>query len=149
MFGYDIIYPEDLGYTTKYVDNIFSTISKIVEKRQSGTINIVFLDDESIKNLNNNYRQKDSYTDVLSFHYFDDFWELEDEDTAGEVILSKTKILEQAVELWHSPADEFYRLLIHSLLHILGYDHIQENDYKIMQSLENQIWEEVFGEKDK
>ncbi|USN57724.1 MAG: rRNA maturation RNAse YbeY [Candidatus Peribacteria bacterium] len=73
MFGYDIIYPEDLGYTTKYVDNIFSTISKIVEKRQSGTINIVFLDDESIKNLNNNYRQKDSYTDVLSFHYFDDF----------------------------------------------------------------------------
>ncbi|USN59471.1 MAG: rRNA maturation RNAse YbeY [Candidatus Peribacteria bacterium] len=38
---------------------------------------------------------------------------------------------------------------MHSLLHILGYDHIQENDYKIMQSLENQIWEEVFGEKDK
>lgn len=99
MFGYDIIYPEDLGYETKYVDNIFSTISKIVEKGQSGTINIVFLDDESIKNLNNNYRKKDSYTDVLSFHYFDDFSELADEDTAGEVILSKTKILEQAVEL--------------------------------------------------
>jgi probable rRNA maturation factor len=58
-------------------------------------INIVFLDDNSIKNLNKKYRNIDSSTDVLSFHYFDDFSTLNKDEIAGEIILSLEKITEQ------------------------------------------------------
>jgi rRNA maturation RNase YbeY len=58
----------------------------------------VFVDDDSIQKLNNNYRQIDSVTDVLSFHYFDNFSELLPDDIAGEIILSENKIISQAIE---------------------------------------------------
>jgi ssRNA-specific RNase YbeY (16S rRNA maturation enzyme) len=55
----------------------------------------VFLDDISIKNLNKMYRNVDSTTDVLSFHYFDDFSFLSKNDIAGEIVMSENKIIFQ------------------------------------------------------
>jgi probable rRNA maturation factor len=67
------------------------------------------------------------------------------EDIAGEIILSENKITSQAKEYWLGEEKEFYKLLIHSILHILWYDHIEDNDYEIMQEKETLIWNEVFG----
>jgi probable rRNA maturation factor len=67
---------------TKYIDTILELVSNKVLKTQKGTLNIVFLDQESIKNLNKEYREIDKTTDVLSFHYFDNFDELNNEDIA-------------------------------------------------------------------
>jgi probable rRNA maturation factor len=58
----------------------------------------VFVDDDSIQKLNKDYRHMDKVTDVLSFHYYDDFSELVPEDIAGEIILSENKITSQAKE---------------------------------------------------
>jgi ssRNA-specific RNase YbeY (16S rRNA maturation enzyme) len=66
----------------KVIDSLLSTCSKVCNKEQNGTINIVFLDDFSIKNLNKKYRKIDKTTDVLSFHYFSDFNELHEMDIA-------------------------------------------------------------------
>jgi probable rRNA maturation factor len=83
----------------------------------------------------------------LSFHYFEDFSALKTSDTAGEIILNEWKIKTQAIEyeLWEER--EFYKLLIHSMLHILWYDHEEEEDYELMNSLENIIWKEIFEKK--
>jgi probable rRNA maturation factor len=144
MFHYTFIHKADFTIQNFYIDTIFFTISKIVHKTQKWTINIVFLDDDSIKNLNKTYREKNTSTDVLSFHYFDTFEHLSKDEIAWEIILSQTKIISQwrEYELWTEK--EFYKLLIHSILHILWYDHEEENEYQVMQKLEDQIWKEVF-----
>jgi probable rRNA maturation factor len=144
MFKYNIIDKPKFNIDEKLIDNIFLIISNIVKIEQNWTLNIVFLDDDSIKNLNKNYRNIDKTTDVLSFHYFDDFWNLSEDDIAWEIILSENKIIFQWNEYWLWAEKEFYKLIIHSILHILWYDHELDNEYIIMQDLESKIWLEVF-----
>ncbi|MDD3145519.1 MAG: rRNA maturation RNase YbeY [Candidatus Gracilibacteria bacterium] len=145
MFNYNILTKPSFTINKKTIDSIFKSIFNIVDIIQKGTLNIVFLDDDSIQNLNKNYRNIDTSTDVLSFHYFDDFSQLQAEDIAGEIILSENKIKIQAIEYSLGEEKEFYKLIIHSVLHILGFDHELDNDYLIMQDLEDKIWKEVFG----
>lgn len=145
MFQYILNNKPSFDIDTKIIDDIFKNISNNIPEIQNGTLTIVFLDDDSIQNLNKTYRNIDKTTDVLSFHYYDDFWELTPEEIAGEIILSETKILAQAKEYWLWNQKEFYKLLIHSILHILWYDHEQDHDYEIMQAKESLIWQEVFG----
>lgn len=144
MFKYNLISYPSFEINTKAIDNIFDIISKIVLKEQKWILNIVFLDPLSIQKLNNNYRKIDETTDVLSFHYFDDFSLLNDEDIAWEIILSEEKIKFQAEEYWLWEEKEFYKLIIHSVLHILWYNHELNNEYEIMQVLEDKIWQELF-----
>ncbi len=145
MFQYILNNKPSFEIDKKVIDNIFKNISDNISENQNGTLTIVFLDDDSIQNLNKTYRGIDKTTDVLSFHYYDDFSSLSPEDIAGEIILSETKILAQAKEYWLWNQKEFYKLLIHSILHILWYDHEQDHDYEIMQAKESLIWQEVFG----
>ena len=144
MFSYNIIQEPSFKYETESIDNIFKIISKIVPKTQKWILNIVFLDNNSIQKLNNNYRWIDKSTDVLSFHYFEDFSWLKDDDLAWEIILSEEKIKSQWIEYKLWTEKEFYKLIIHSILHILWYDHELDNEYKIMQELEDKVWKELF-----
>ena len=144
MFNYNIIQKPSFEYNTESIDNIFKIISKIEQKKQKWILNIVFLDNNSIQNLNKQYRKINKSTDVLSFHYFDDFSLLKDNDLAWEIVLSEEKIISQAKEYWLWTEKEFYKLLIHSILHILWYDHELDNEYKIMQDLEDKLWKELF-----
>lgn len=147
MFKYEIINPpKSFLILEKILDKIFESIGEEVsEIKQKGTLNIVFVSEEEIKELNKNYRQKDYITDVLSFHYFEDFSNLKQEETAWEIILTESKIIEQWKEykLWSEL--EFYKLVIHSALHILWFDHEQDSDFEIMKSFEDKVWEKVFG----
>ncbi len=126
------------------LDSIYKTLSETIQKEQKGTINIVFLDNDSIQKLNNDYRKKDTPTDVLSFHYFEDFSNLEETDIAWEIVLSVSHIISQWKEYGLWTEKEFYKLIIHSLLHILWYDHETDDDYKIMSQFEKEIWQKVF-----
>ena len=144
MFDYNLLNIPDIKLNSKIIDKIFKKVFNNVEKKQNWTINIVFVDSESIKKLNNNYRKINKVTDVLSFHYFDDFSKLEKKDIAWEIILNFDKIIEQAKEYNWTKEEEFYKLLIHSILHILWYDHETDNDYTIMLKIEKMIWQEVF-----
>nr|MDD3720711.1 rRNA maturation RNase YbeY [Candidatus Gracilibacteria bacterium] len=144
MFSYEIfkfpIFKIDEGIVKK----IFQLVDLEVNKSQKGTLNIVFVSSLEIKELNKNYRKKDYVTDVLSFHYFDDFLNLKDEEVAGELIFCEEKIIEQAKEYGLGEEKEFYKLLIHSVLHILGYDHENDNDYALMKEKEEELWKKLF-----
>jgi len=144
MFSYNITSTPIFTINTNTIDSIFTCISNIVSIKQLWTLNIVFLDPNSIKNLNKEYRWIEKVTDVLSFHYYDDFSNLKKDEVSWEIIMCEKKIISQWKEykLWSEK--EFYKLLIHSIIHILGYDHEIEKDYKEMNVIEKNIWKEVF-----
>jgi len=90
-------------------------------------VSVTFTDNEGIRELNREYRGKDNATDVLSFPMYN-FLEGDtpaDEDTAelGDIVLSLERAIAQADELGHSVKREIAFLTVHSVLHLLGYDH--------------------------
>ena len=144
MFNYNLIKLPNFDINKKYVDKIFKIIQNKVNTPQNWTINLIFLDNKSIQKLNNKHRKINKPTDVLSFHYYDNFNNLEKDEIAWEIIFSENKIISQWKEYKLWTEKEFYKLLIHSILHILWYEHISDKDYKIMQKYENNILTEIF-----
>lgn len=90
-------------------------------------VSVSFLDDEQIKQLNRQYRDKDSATDVLSFPAADEGKVEINQDSGarmlGDIALSIPKVYAQAGRFGHSIQREFAYLTVHSMLHLLGYDH--------------------------
>lgn len=138
--------PNSFTPRPEVIETIFRAISEQVDIAQEGTVNIAFLGDDEIRELNKTHRGIDKTTDVLSFHYFEDFNGLKPEEIAGEIIMSETKILSQAEEYGNTPEAEFAKLLIHSTLHLLGYDHEDDEEYEEMQMEEKKI-EKILLEK--
>lgn len=131
---------------SEVIETIFRTISEQIDIAQAGTVNIAFLGDDEIQDLNKTHRGIDKTTDVLSFHYFEDFSGLKSGEIAGEIIMSETKILSQAEEYGNTSEAEFAKLLIHSTLHLLGYDHEDDEEYEEMHAEEQSI-EKILLEK--
>ncbi|MBW7954735.1 rRNA maturation RNase YbeY [Candidatus Gracilibacteria bacterium] len=144
MFKYQIITNPNFLIDEEIIKNIFLEVDNIIDKKQNGILNIVFVTLDEIQKLNKDYRQKDYATDVLSFHYFLDFLLVKDDEIAGELIFAEEKIISQGIEYGLGTQKEFYKLLIHSILHILGFDHEIDSDYEIMQNYENVIWNKIF-----
>ena len=102
-------------------------------------ISLTVTDKQSIKEINSSYRGIDKVTDVLSFPMSDCGEYPENYDTGalvlGDIIICAERALEQAEEYGHSPEREFGFLCAHSLLHLLGYDHVNgEEEAKVMES---------------
>ena len=112
---------------------------------------ITFTTPEEIRKINKKYRKIDKATDVLSFPMFEKA-ELDEkiknkdflyEDVLGDVIISIDKVKEQAEEYGHSFERELSYMLVHGFYHLMGYDHIEEEDKKIMRPKEEKILNEL------
>ena len=104
---------------------------------------------EEIRVLNREYRQKDAPTDVLSFPLYESRLEIEEEQeilTLGDIVVSYERAAEQAESFGHSTQREVVFLTIHSVLHLLGYDHerSQEED-EIMCQKQKNILDILYG----
>lgn len=89
-------------------------------------VSVSFVDNERIRELNREYRGKDSATDVLSFPMYEDFSEVNDEHGSvplGDIVISLEQAKKQGYALCHSIYHEVAFLCVHSTLHLLGYDH--------------------------
>ena len=110
-------------------------------------VSVTFVDRDEIKTLNRDYRDKDSVTDVLSFPTFDpdeDILVPEGENVPlGDVIICYDRCLEQAGEFGHSVEREVAYLTIHSVLHLLGYDHMVPDEEKEMTEKQDEIVKKV------
>jgi probable rRNA maturation factor len=144
MFSLKILENPSFSCSQNTLDEISLVISKNILDQQNWTLNIVFIEPLGIQNLNKKYRNIDKVTDVLSFHYHEDFSELEKDDIAWELVFCEEKILSQWEEYWLWSEKEFYKLLIHSVLHILWFDHEDDEEYEEMKKWEDLVWEEVF-----
>ena len=114
-------------------------------------ITITFTTPEEIRKINKKYRKIDRATDVLSFPMFEKE-ELDEkiknkdflyEDVLGDIIISINKVREQAEEYGHSFERELSYMLVHVFYHLMGYDHIEEEDKKIMRPKEEKILNEL------
>jgi probable rRNA maturation factor len=104
-----------------------------------GLLNVVFVNDKYIRALNKAYRGKDKPTDVLSFSYGPD-------ELIGEVYVSVETAGRQAKDYKHPLSDELIRLIVHGILHIHGYDHEEDEDYKEMLAVEKGVLGELIIE---
>lgn len=99
-------------------------------------ISLLITDNDRIHEINKEYRGMDRPTDVISFAY-NETESFEDElEVIGDIIISIDKIKEQAKDYGHTEIREFYYILSHGLLHILGYDHIVDEEKAIMREKE-------------
>lgn len=122
-------------------------------------IDILLTDEDTVHEINKEYREVDRTTDVLSFPNVD--WEfpadyegesfkdefLIDPDTGklmlGQIVLCKERIISQAEEFGHSIKREYAFLIAHSMLHLLGYDHMEEAEAKVMEDKQRAYLEEI------
>ncbi len=105
-------------------------------------MNYIVTDNTYIQEINNQYRNKNYPTDVISFTEEDDFPGMEDSGCKflGDVYLSLEKALEQSTEYKVTFPDEVKRLVVHSILHLIGYDHeISKFEEKRMFQMEDKI----------
>lgn len=119
-------------------------------------ISIIFIDNKEIRKINKEQRDIDKATDVLSFPMLDyedgkifkemyldyefDFCDLNEGNLVlGDMALSLEKAAEQAEEYGHSFIREVMYLVVHSILHLLGYDHMEEKDKVLMRKREEEI----------
>ena len=119
-------------------------------------VNLLITGDDEIREINKQERNIDSPTDVLSFPMGEydtpadfscidespDYFNVETgELMLGDIVLSYDKICSQAKEYGHSERREFAFLIVHSMLHLIGYDHIEENDRIVMEDKQDKIME--------
>lgn len=94
--------------------------------------NVIFVDDEKIHEINREYRGIDKVTDVITFALEDNLDVVLEKRILGDIYISVDKAKVQAVEYGHSFLRELSFLAVHGFYHLLGYDHMNENDEKIM-----------------
>ena len=120
-------------------------------------VNVILTDNQAIQEINREHRQIDAPTDVLSFPmvYYEapsDFDHVEDavedyfnpetgELMLGDIVISVDKVEEQAEKYGHSQTRELAFLVAHSMLHLCGYDHMEEEERLLMEARQNEILE--------
>ena len=148
----EIIDELDGGGILELLTRAISFAAGFETKKDNFELSLTITDDARIQALNREFRNIDRSTDVLSFPLIQrvpggtaDFWKEEDinPDTGcvmlGDIVLSLETAARQAEEYGHSLEREAAYLCVHSVLHLLGYDHIDEQDKKIMRAREEEI----------
>ena len=147
---YEIVY-DGIDEKEEYKNVIEKVLSQCFkeEKLEDSKlcVTVTLTTPKTIQEINKQYRNIDRATDVLSFPMFEkdeldskiqenDF---ENEDILGDIVVSVEKVNEQAIEYGHSFERELSYMIVHGFYHLMGYDHIEEDDKKIMRKKEENI----------
>lgn len=114
-------------------EKIIETVEKGLEDEKE--VSLILVDLDEIHRMNKEYRGIDRPTDVISFEEDDE----EDENYLGDIFICVDKVYEQAKSYGHSNEREFAFLLIHGILHLSGYDHIEKEDEIVMFAKQDEI----------
>ena len=123
------------------IEKSIAAVLKVENLDQNVEVSVSFVGDDEIRDLNRDYRGVDKSTDVLSFPMDDEF--IIDNRILGDVIINTRRVMEQAEELGHSNERELSYLTVHSILHLLGYDHMEDEDKKEMREREKLAMKEL------
>lgn len=148
-------YDKDLGINYEEIaDKVINAALDYEECPYEAEVSLTLVDNNRIHDINKEFRDIDHPTDVLSFPMveYDDAGEfafLEDEDDCfnpetgelmlGDIIISLDKVEEQAIAYGHSFTREYAFLIAHSMLHLMGYDHMTDDDASIMEAKQRAI----------
>lgn len=124
--------PASARLSKRVVTVILTEVERRVGKRAEGGISVAFVSEREIRHINKMYRKKDKVTDVLAFEF-----------PLGEILICYSQAKRQAAERGHTVKQEVLDLLIHGILHVLGYDHERPKDAKIMLPLQKKIYAKI------
>ena len=133
----------EYGYKNyRYLKKVLNATLKH-EKINNAVFSIIFVDNDTIQEINREYRGMDKVTDVISFA-FEDNGRLVYNNVRllGEIYICIPRMIEQAKEYGHTEKRELSFLAVHCLLHLLGYDHMEKEDEKKMFALQELILDE-------
>ena len=142
-------YPEKLRFPEEIEENVRAAAEKVGELYgvENGEVSVTLTDNAYIHQLNRQYRQIDRPTDVLSFALNEsvepDIENGPDIDVLGDIILSVERAREQAADYGHSLRREIAFLTVHGMLHLLGYDHMEEADRLEMEKEQRYVMEQL------
>ncbi len=139
-------------------DRVIEAAADYVECPYEIEVNLLLTMNEEIREMNYNFRDIDRATDVLSFPMIpydepEDFEFLEEADECfnpetgelvlGDIVISKEKVVSQAEEYGHSIEREYAFLIAHSMLHLFGHDHMEEEERIVMEKKQKKILEQL------
>ena len=150
------IHFDEIEENKEYENKVLQVIEKCFEEEKLKNLNlyisITLTTPSKIRQLNKEYRNIDKETDVLSFPMFEKYEidkivekqeKLPLKETIGDIVISVERVEEQAKEYGHSFERELSYMLVHGFYHLMGYDHIEEEDKKIMRPKEEKILNEL------
>lgn len=123
-------------------DKLYDVVKAVLDNEglsMDYEVSITFVDKDEIHKLNREYRKVDRPTDVLSFPMNEEFLIEGMDSMLGDIVICMDIAKDQAKEYGHSLDREIMYLTCHSMLHLLGYDHIEEDDKKIMRGKEKEV----------
>lgn len=121
----------DFKFRDRRKTNEWLKLAAESEIRRIGNISIIFCSDNYVLDINQKYLQHDYFTDIITFDY------CEGDRLSGDLFISVDSVRENSVEFGTEFKDELKRVIIHGLLHLVGYDDHTEKDIKLMRSKEN------------
>ncbi len=135
------ILDEDNSFDKDEKKNIRSTVLKtlkLLDQSKDSEICISFVDDETIRELNNSYRNINRATDVLSF-----LQDGPDFSILGDIVISVNTAKRHAVRYENTYEFEINKLLVHGILHLLGYDHKKKKEIIVMREKEKELLTQI------
>lgn len=119
---------------------ILARAQEVIEIPKGACLSVIFVDSSRIHEINREYRHIDRPTDVITFALMDsdDVLDVE-ESELGDIFINIEAVYNQAKEYQHTLRREVCFLFTHGVLHLLGYDHMNEEDEKVMFALQDQI----------
>lgn len=152
----EIRLPFDIKETA---ESVVSAALEVEQCPYEAEVNLLLTTDEEIHRMNLEFRQIDRPTDVLSFPMIEygrpgDFSGIDEERDdifnpesgellLGDIVISKNKVLSQAEQYGHEPKREYAFLIAHSMLHLFGYDHMEEEERYMMEERQRIIMQKV------
>ena len=141
----------EIDETKEYINIIEKVVNKCfeVEKIEASNfyISIILTNPENIQRINKEYRNIDKPTDVLSFPMFEkeelENAKFENQEVLGDIIISIEKVKEQAEEYGHSFERELAYMVVHGFYHLIGFDHMIEEEKEIMRAKEENVLEKL------
>ncbi|HCY06116.1 MAG TPA: rRNA maturation RNase YbeY [Erysipelotrichaceae bacterium] len=131
----------------EYYKDIYLLFDETLKKlniEKDYDVSVILVRSKKIQEINYEFRNINNPTDVISFAMLDDeIVNVEESNDLGDIYINVDSVISQAKEYGHSIRREFCFLFLHGLLHCLGYDHINEEDEKLMFSLQKEILDPV------
>lgn len=126
------------------ITKINTKVSQSLKLPLNFTYSLVLVNSEIIQTINRDYRHIDKPTDVISFAYNDGIEAYNDfSEEIGDIFINLDYVNKQAIDYGHSPQREYLFLITHGILHLLGYDHQNPEDEKIMFDLQKEILNDI------
>ena len=115
-------------------DQIASWISRVIlsENKKEGEINYIFCNDDYLLNLNEQYLDHDTLTDIISFDYS------VGNEIHGDIFISTERVKENAIDFKVTFEEELQRVIVHGVLHYCGYKDKTEDDERLMRNMEDE-----------